>query len=109
MFVSFGCSKEMESQVDLVSAFDFESGTQQWEGGISDYPISLEEDFTYKLAADQVNNSFTLAESIGLNISGDNPHGDLFYYFSRQVSGLEPLKKYRLDFEFLSCRLSCER
>ena len=68
---------------------------------ISDYPISLEEDINFKLAADQVTNSFTLAESIGLNISGGNPHGDLFYYFSRKVSGLQPLKKYRLDFEFL--------
>ena len=29
LIVTYGCSPEMESQVDLVSAFDFDSGAQQ--------------------------------------------------------------------------------
>ena len=101
LIIAYGCSSEMESQVDLVSAFDFESGTQQWDGGVSDYPVYLEDSISYKVEADQVANSFSLAESIGLNISGENPHGDLFYYFKRKIGGLQPLKIYKLDFEFL--------
>ena len=101
LIVVYGCSPEMESQVDLVSAFDFESGAQQWEGGVSDYPTALEESISFELVTDQVANSLSLSEGMGLNISGDNPHGDLFYYFKRKVSGLEPIKLYKLDFEFL--------
>jgi len=99
----FACSSEMDSQVDLLTAFDFDSGAQQWKGGISDYPLELEDSLYVQptVNTDHVANSFAQEGSSGLNISGDNPHGDLFYYFYRKVSGLQPEKRYKLDFEFL--------
>jgi len=96
-----GCKGNLEDQVDLLTAFDFESGDQLWKGGISDYPVGYEDSIYFLMSTEKVNNSSFLDESSGLNISGENPHGDLFYYFNRKVDGLIPNKKYKLDFEFL--------
>ena len=96
-----GCKGNLEDQVDLLTAFDFESGDQLWKGGISDYPVGYEDSIYFVMSTEKVNNSSFLDESSGLNISGENPHGDLFYYFNRKVDGLIPNKKYKLDFEFL--------
>lgn len=95
-----GCAADQDSNVDLLTAFDFESGVQQWEGGISDYPVTYEDSINFVLTTNQVASSFDIGRSVGLNVSGENPHGDLFYFFMRKVSGLEPGKKYNLDFEF---------
>ena len=96
-----GCSNDMEDQVGLLTAFDFESGDQQWNGGISDYPVGYEDSIYFLMSTDKVNNGSFLDESSVLNVSGENPHGDLFYYFHRKVTGLIPNKRYKLDFEFL--------
>lgn len=97
-----GCSSSMDSEVDLLTAFDFESGDQYWTGGVSDYPVEYEDSIYYELSAEKVDNNFALDGSgSGLNIGGDNPHGDLFYFFSRKVTGLQSARKYKLDFEFL--------
>lgn len=99
----FGCAMDMDSQstvVDLITTFDFEQDDQAWEGGISDYPADYEgsADFIFKSI---VTPSNLVLEGNGLSISADNPHGDLFYYFKRETSGLSPGKKYKVDFEFL--------
>ena len=101
-FGLMGCSKEMESTelVDFLTAFDFENGNQDWEGGISDYPIDYKESSDYLFTNVQIPSNLPL-EGSGLKISAENPHGDLFYFFKRKISGLKPNKKYRLDFEFL--------
>ena len=96
-----GCSGDMEDQVDLLTTFDFESGDQLWTGGISDFPVAYEDDLYFLMSTEKVRNSSFLDESSGLNVSGENPHGDLFYYFSRKVGGLIPNSKYKLDYEFL--------
>ena len=99
--VLFGCNSQMESDsVDLLSSFDFESGIQDWQGGISDYPLDSAENLVYLLDYDRVPSSSVL-DGNGLNISADNPNGDLFYYFTRKVDGLMPNIVYKLDFEFL--------
>ena len=96
-----GCSGDSEDQVDLLTTFDFESGDQLWTGGISDFPVAYEDDLYFLMSTEKVTNSSFLDESSGLNVSGENPHGDLFYYFSRKVGGLIPNSKYKLDYEFL--------
>lgn len=97
-----GCSSEMESTdiVDLLTVFDFENGDQDWEGGISDYPIDYVKSSDYIFSTIKIPTSLPI-EGNGLSIKADNPHGDLFYFFKRKIQGLEPNKKYRLDFEFL--------
>jgi hypothetical protein len=96
-----GCSGDQEDQVDLLTAFDFENGDQSWTGGISDYPLDFEDDLGFQMSTKNVINASFLDESVGLNISGENPHGDLFYYFNRKVEGLLLGKKYKVDYEFL--------
>ena len=101
LLLLLGCMEQnaVES-VDLISAFDFDSGAQDWEGGISDYPINYEDSTDYQLSNIQVPGEL-LMQGKGLNISAENPHGDLFYYFKRHIAGLAPNTNYKLDFEFL--------
>lgn len=103
LFLS-GCSSQMDNNdsqiVDLLTAFDFENGRQEWEGGISDYPINYQDSAEFKVSNDIVANSLS-TEGKGLTISAENPNGELFYYFFRKVSDLIPNQNYRLDFEFL--------
>jgi len=97
----FGCLSQMESDsVDLLSTFDFESGIQEWEGGISDYPVDSKETLTLSVDYDPVPSN-SLLDGNGPYVSADNPHGDLFYFFKRKVEGLIPNMHYKLDFEFL--------
>lgn len=101
-----GCSSAMDSEIDLLTSFDFESGNQNWEGGISDFPVNYEDSINFKINTDYVEHSFNLSDrsntpSSVLNVQGDNPHGDLFYFFSRKIQGLRPNQIYHLDFEFL--------
>lgn len=99
-----GCSSEMENQsaefVDLLTVFDFENGDQEWEGGISDFPVGYEDSTEYLFDNSQVPVALSV-EGNGLSVSADNPHGDLFYFFKKKVTDLEPNKKYKIDFEFL--------
>ncbi len=102
MFWLGGCSlNDMEGrEADLISVFDFESGSQNWEGGIADYPVLTRDSLSYKFENLQVPNNL-LVEGSGLKITADNPHADLFYYFVRQITDLMPNTQYKLDFEFL--------
>lgn len=99
-----GCSFEMDSQpteiVDLVTIFDFEKDDQMWQGGISDYPADYEmsSDFTF---LNTITPPDLALDGNGLSISSDNPHGELFYFFKRKISDLNPGIKYKVDFEFL--------
>lgn len=103
LFLSlFGCAKEDSTEiVDLLAAFDFADGSQNWEGGISDYPIDYDDSLVNVDYSINLQNDLPLEGSDGLRISADNPHGDLFYFFKRKISDLEPNKKYTIDFEFL--------
>lgn len=102
LLVLGGCNQDMgESGAELSSAFDFEGGSQGWEGGTSDFPADfLNSGADFSFSASKVPNSI-ISESSGLKINADNPHGDLFYFFKRKVDGLNPLTTYQLDFEFL--------
>ena len=104
LFSLSGCFSEMDdanvASDDLLSTFDFEDGEQGWEGGISDFPIDEKDSSDYSFSNIQVPVSLSL-ENKGLNISADNPHGDLFYYFKRKVSDLGSNITYKIDFEFL--------
>lgn len=102
MWITSGCSADMESTilVDLITAFDFENGSQGWEGGVSDYPDDYTDSTDFIFGYRPIPSNL-LVEGNGLEISAENPHGDLFYFFKKHVTGLRPNKKYKLDFEFL--------
>ena len=81
-----GCSSQMESDVaefvELLAVFDFENGKEDWEGGISDYPVDYGGSMDYTFENLQVPSALAV-EGNGLSIYADNPHGDIFYYFKR--------------------------
>ncbi len=103
MFWVAGCSFNEDiagQEADLISVFDFETGSQNWEGGIADYPVLTRDSLSFNFDNLQVPNNL-LVEGSGLQITSDNPHGDLFYYFVRHITDLKPNTQYKLDFEFL--------
>jgi len=94
-----GCSPDMES-ADFISTFDFATVDQQWIGGISDYPSDYEDSSEYVVRSAQLAYS-SVYDGIELSISAENPYGEIFYFFKREIEGLKPNKNYKLDFEFL--------
>jgi len=98
----FGCAAQDSTEiVDLLTAFDFADGSQSWEGGISDYPVGYNDSLVNVDYSIKVLSNLPLEGSDGLRISADNPHGDLFYFFKREIRDLVPNKRYKIDFEFL--------
>jgi len=89
--------------VDLISSFDFESGHQDWVGGVSDYAATnIADNANYVYSFYNAKSPENLPwQGYGLTISAENPHGDLFYFFKKQVNGLKPNKEYKVDFEFI--------
>lgn len=94
-----GCSSKLEN-ADLVSVFDFEAASQDWIGGISDYPVASLDTYNYVESGAQLMYNSVL-RSNGLSIGAENPHGELFYFFQRKIDGLKPNAFYKIDFEFL--------
>jgi hypothetical protein len=105
MLVLWGCSSVLEKDTaeyaDLISTFDFESSDQLWDGGISDYPLDYEDSTEFVVVNQQLNYSSSVYDGNGMTISAYNPHGDLFYYFKRKVTGLRASTEYNVDFDFL--------
>jgi hypothetical protein len=91
------------SGVDLISSFDFESGHQDWVAGVSDFAASnIGESTNYTYSFYNAKGPATLPwQGYGLTITADNVHGDLFYFFKKQVNGLKPNKNYEVNFEFI--------
>lgn len=91
------------SGVDLISSFDFESGHQDWIAGVSDFAVSsIGESANYTYSFYNAKSPANLPwQGYGLTITADNAHGDLFYFFKKQVTGLKPNKNYQVNFEFI--------
>ncbi len=89
--------------VDLISSFDFESGHQDWVGGVSDFAATnIADNANYAYSFYNAKGPENLPwQGYGLTITAENPHGDLFYFFKKQVTGLKPNKNYSVDFEFI--------
>ncbi len=107
LFMLGSCDSASEENslagVDLISSFDFETGHQDWIAGVSDYTsTSIADNATYTYSFYNAKSPENLPwQGYGLTITAENPHGDLFYYFKRQVTGLKPNKNYKVDFEFI--------
>jgi hypothetical protein len=89
--------------VDLISSFDFESGHQDWIAGVSDYEtVNVSDNSNYSYTFYNAKGPENLPwQGYGVTITAENPHGDLFYFFKKQVTGLKPNKNYNVDFEFI--------
>lgn len=101
VFLFAACSSKIDSQpVDLLSAYDFENGSQDWVSGISDYPVGYQDSTMYLSSVDKVPASSPLNGN-GLTVGAANPLGEIFYYFQHKESNMVPGQKYIVDFEFL--------
>lgn len=105
VLMMWGCSDAMEKDAaeyaDLISTFDFQSSDQRWDGGISDYPLDYEDSSEFVIRSQQLNYANSVYDGNGMSISANNPHGDLFYYFKRKITGFRPNTAYSVDFDFL--------
>jgi len=91
------------SGVDLISSFDFESGHQDWIAGVSDYTttnILDNSNYAYSFYNAKIPENLPW-QGYGLTITAENPHGDLFYFFKKRITGLKPNKNYKVDLEFI--------
>jgi len=77
--------------------YDFSTGDHGFVAGFSDYPEG--EQPTYELTADHRPAPVEVGGADALYISGKNHSSDLFMYYKKKISGLQPNSSYQVDFE----------
>jgi peptidyl-prolyl cis-trans isomerase A (cyclophilin A) len=87
----------------VVREFDFSSGDQGFTSGFADLPASYDPAI-YTLVADHRNLPAELGGGNGLFISGANRSADLWMFWKKKITGLEPNTEYQLvlDLEMAS-------
>lgn len=93
------CKSEEEPSPSQRFTFDFESGTEGWTAGFSDYPADWDKSrfefrFEHSELPEEVNNN-----SSSLLISGTNLSDDLFMFLKKEIRGLKPNHHYLVSFE----------
>ena len=99
-----GCAQSEDSMlledVDLISTYDFVGGYQDWQAGISDFPTSTLDSTSFSFYNSRTPSNLPW-QGYGLSVTADNPHGDLFYFFKKHITGLKANKAYNLKLEFM--------
>ena len=87
----------------VVREFDFSSGDQGFTSGFADLPADYDPEF-YNLVADHRNLPAELGVGKGLFISGINHSDDLWMFWKKKLTGLQPNTEYQvvLDIEMAS-------
>jgi len=87
----------------VVREFDFSSSDQGFASGFTDLPASYDPAL-YNLVADHRNLPAELGSGKGLFISGANRSADLWMFWKKQLTGLQPNTEYQvvLDVEMAS-------
>jgi hypothetical protein len=82
--------------------YDFESGTEGWEAGLSGFPADDEE--LYGLEVEHTTLPEPLDDNGALMVKAANPNENLFLFISKEVTGLQPNTRYDVNFtiEFAS-------
>jgi len=101
LFLPFLCALAAcsdPSAAPQVVEFDFQQGPQSFVAGFADFPVGEEEE--HQLTAD----FRALPPELGsdrnaLFISGNNHSDDLFMFYKRRLTGLEPGVQYAVGFE----------
>lgn len=84
--------------------FDFNNGNEGWSTDFADLPADYDPSL-YELGVSHTELPLTLpVVRRGMRIQGHNRSDDLFMFFKRKVTGLLPLRTYRVTYtiEFLS-------
>lgn len=90
-----GCDTTDSDGDRTMTTNNFESGTEGWEGAFADYPIGddLELIFERTLLPEPLDR-----DRYALLLGGTNTSDDLFMFLKREITGLEPGRRYRVDF-----------
>ena len=87
----------------VVREFDFSSGNHGFASGFADLPADYDPEF-YNLVADHRNLPAEIGVGMGLFISGTNHSDDLWMFWKKKLTGLQPNTEYQvvLDIEMAS-------
>jgi hypothetical protein len=82
--------------------YDFESGTEGWDAGLSGFPADDEE--LYGLEVEHTTLPDPLGDEGALMVKAANPNDNLFMFISKEITGLQPNTRYDVNFtiEFAS-------
>lgn len=82
--------------------YDFETDSEGWTVGYSDYPAGLSMEDSLVLYAMSYGHQALPASIVpaqkGIRVRGMNRSDDLFMYLSRKLEGLEPNRQYSVSF-----------
>jgi hypothetical protein len=81
----------------MAQSFDFSIGAQGWEAAFADYPQGQEAFFELQSGHQPLPAPLGPGRS-GLFISGNNHSDDLFMFFKRRITGLQPRTDYEARF-----------
>ena len=79
--------------------FDFSDTDHGWVGGFADLPGDFDAKYWGLVADLRAVPVYTFIAANALYISGNNHSDDLFMYFKRHITGLEPNTQYRVAFQ----------
>lgn len=95
------CSRDEAGKIEFT--YTFESGTEGWTVGYSDYPAGLSDDDSLILYEMSYGHSLLPAVIVppqgGIRIRGHNRSDDLFMFIKKEIKGLSPDTWYAVDFE----------
>ncbi|NJW51885.1 hypothetical protein [Salinimicrobium oceani] len=100
LMIFAGCDSDdaVQEEMQLDFSFNFATGTEGWIGGFSDYPAGEEDFYELEFEHSQLPEPLNTQEA-ALKLSGNNHSDDLFMYVTKQISGLQPNKEYKMKFE----------
>jgi hypothetical protein len=100
----FACKDKNRIHPDPVTLlWDFNSGTEGWEGDFSEYPVGEEANYELLFEHDTLPAPLDQNQR-ALKLSGFNHNSDLFMFVKRKITGLDPVTVYYITFnvEFAS-------
>jgi len=79
----------------ITLTYSFANDFAGWEAGYSDYTLGQEATIGFAFGHERL--PAPLADRTGIYLSSDNRSDDVFMYLTRQVDGLAPNTRYRVD------------
>jgi hypothetical protein len=90
-----GCDTTDSDGNRKMTTYNFETGTEGWEGAFADYPIG--DDLELMVERSRLPEPLD-RDRYALLLGGTNTSDDLFMFLKREITGLEPGRRYSVDF-----------
>ncbi|GAB3167835.1 hypothetical protein [Telluribacter humicola] len=98
--VSLSACDNQEDTVDAEKTIisDFETGTDEWTGGFTDYSTAQDSIMEFKLERASLPTALDASKK-AMKIEGMNRSDDMFMFLKRKVTGLDPNRTYKVSYE----------